>query len=144
MFSQVLHQYYQWFACFRYANRIWLSRRLGLNFLISKTMLPTGSKFALHSPRRYLAISWDIFDCHDGGVSPAGIQWTEARVVADHLTVLRTVLYNKELSTQYVNGTKIKKPALKSGDWARWWVQVNFPIPSSSKISQVSDFHNAL
>ena len=58
----------------------------------------------------------DIFGCHNFMVvaeDTTGIWWVEAGDAAKHLRMYRTVLHNKELSSQNANGTEAEKPWIK-------------------------------
>lgn len=54
-------------------------------------------------PQGTLAMSSDIFDCHDSPIMEVDVyswhQWTKARVIANRLTMHKTAPYNRELSS---------------------------------------------
>lgn len=64
-----------------------------LNTLLLGQWFLTGWGFA--PARGYVAISGDIFSCHNWG-SATGTQWVEAMDSAKHTTLHRTAPNNKE------------------------------------------------
>lgn len=59
------------------------------------------------SPREHWAMPMDIFGCYSwGGKS----EWREAKDAAKYTTMLRTALYDKELSGSQIRNTKVEKP----------------------------------
>lgn len=51
------------------------------------------------SPRGHLAISRDVFDCHDWEWDATGIQWIEPRDADKHATMNRIMVHYEELSS---------------------------------------------
>ena len=60
----------------------------------------------------HLAMSGNIFDCHDSRLLLASSGWGEAKDAATHFTMHMTASTTKNYLAQNVNSTGIENPAL--------------------------------